>query len=119
MDIFRLIISIFFPPIGLFVNYALGCENKIQRMSMAISITLSVCFISFIIAGIVIIGSSNKYDSDLSRCRNPYYCDPSDGDYQTCYYCKDKACNDLGKIQCVNDTGSQFNYDTIADPNDE
>lgn len=119
MDILRLIISILFPPIGLFVNYALGCENKMQRRAMAISITLTVCFITFIIVGIVMIGMNNKRDEDLLKCRNPYYCDPSDGDYQTCYYCKDKICKDLGKIQCVNDTDSQFNYQTIADPNDE
>jgi len=119
MDIFRLIISILFPPIGLFVNYMLGCENKLQRISMAISIVLSFSVILFIVFIFILAGTNNQRENDLLKCRNPYYCEPSEGEYQTCYYCKDKVCNDLGKIQCLNDTESQFNYQTVADPNDE
>ena len=120
MGIFRLIISILFPPIGLFLNYMLGAETKLEKAAMIVSIVLSVAIFLFIIIIIAMISANNKRDEDLLRCRNPYYCDPSDGEYQTCYYCKDKVCKDLGKITCVNDTGDDpFNYQTIANPEDE
>ena len=119
MDIFRLIISILLPPVGLFINYISGAENRLQKVSFWISGILSGLLVTFIIAFFVLLGVSNKGDNDLLKCRNPYYCDPSDGEYQTCYYCKDKVCNDLGKIQCLNDSESQFNYNTVANPDDE
>ena len=120
MRILRLIISILFPPIGLFLNYMLGAEDRLEKAAMIISTVLSIGIVLFIIIVIAMVNASNKQEEDLLRCRNPYYCEPSDGDYQTCYYCKDKICKDLGKIICVNDTESDpFNYSTIADPNDE
>jgi uncharacterized membrane protein YqaE (UPF0057 family) len=120
MRILRLIISILFPPIGLFLNYMLGTEDRLEKAAMIISTVLSIGIVLFIIIVIAMVNANNKQEEDLLRCRNPYYCEPSNGEYQTCYYCKDKICKDLGKITCVNDTESDpFNYSTIADPNDE
>ena len=119
MDIIRLIVSIIIPPVGLLINFLVGAETKLQKIAAVIANVLCVLIVLGIIGLVVLVGGSNGYEEDLQRCVNPYKCDPSDGEYQTCYYCKDKACKKLGKVQCVNDTGSRFNYGTVAKENDE
>ncbi len=114
MDIFRLIISILFPPIGLFINFFLGSENKLQKVATYISMILSIILVCLIIGACVIVGKNNDQENDLLKCRAPLYCDPSDTDTQTCYYCKDEKCKTKGKVTCVNDGERQFNYETVA-----
>jgi len=114
MDILRLIISIIFPPIGLFINFVQGSENKIQKVSTYISMILTIIFLCLIIGACVIVAKNNEKENDLLKCGNTYYCEPSDTDTQTCYYCKNNNCNNLEKITCVNDGEGQFNYKTEA-----
>ena len=114
MDIIRLILSIIFPPIGLFFNFMMGAENKIQKVSMVISTFLSIAILCLGITACVLVVGSNKQDIDLLKCRSPRYCDPSDGETRTCYYCKDDVCKTPEKITCVNDGNERFNYETVA-----
>ena len=118
MDILRLIISILVPPLGLLISFISGSNNKIQKIASVLSTVLSIAIAAFILIALILLGSSNSQEEDLLHCRNPYYCEPSDGDYATCYYCKDDACAIKKKITCVND-GDVFNYSTVADENDE
>ena len=111
MEIVKLILSILFPPIGLFLNFLTGAETKLEKISMWISVILTGGLIALIIGSIILVGANNSNDQDLLKCRNPHHCDYSDGEYQTCYYCKDEKCKRFGKIQCVND-GERFNYTT-------
>ena len=69
------------------INYMLGAEDRLEKAAMIISTVLSIGIVLFIIIVIAMVNASNKQEEDLLRCRNPYYCEPSDGDYQTCYYC--------------------------------
>ncbi len=119
MDIVRLIVSILFPPVGLLINFIAGAESKLQKAAMYISNGLCIALLVGVIGLVVLVGGSNGYEENLQRCINPYKCDPSDGEYQTCYYCKDKVCKNLGKVQCVNDTESRFNYSTETKENDD
>jgi len=114
MDIVRLILSIIFPPLGLLINFISGYENKIQKASMIISTILSIILILLIVVAFVLLGNANQHDIDIQKCRSPYYCEPSDTDTQTCYWCKDNACKRLEKITCVNDGDGAFNYKSVA-----
>ncbi|MCR5224235.1 MAG: hypothetical protein K6C11_03725 [Bacilli bacterium] len=118
MDILRLITSILIPPLGLLISFLSGSNNKIQKAASIISLVLSVLIIALIVVVFILLGSSNNQEEDLLHCRNPYYCEPSDGDYATCYYCKNDSCSIKKKITCVND-GDVFNYSTVADKSDE
>lgn len=120
MDIVRLIVSIIFPPVGLLINIIVGAETKLQKAAMMISNTLCILIIVGIVGIIVLIGGSNGYEDDLYHCQTAYKCDYSDGEYQTCYYYKDKNHKRTGKVQCVNDSDDRFNYGTVAkDSEDE
>ena len=119
MDIVRLIISIIFPPVGLLINFIAGAENKLQKAAMIISNTLSILIVVGIVGIIVLIGGSNGYEEDLQHCVQAYKCDYSEGEYQTCYYYKDKNHKRTGTVQCVNDSSDRFNYETVAKDSDD
>ena len=118
MSILRLIISILFPPIGLFINLGIEKKSKLDKINTIISIILTVVFVALIIFFIVVINLNNKKENELLKCRSPYYCEPSTEDYQTCYYCKNGNCKDLEKIRCVTNEDI-FNYSTVDNPEDE
>ena len=119
MDIVRLIVSILFPPVGLLINFIVGAENKLQKAAMIISNTLCILIVVGIVGIIVLIGGSNGYEDNLYHCQTAYSCEYSDGEYQTCHYCKDKECKRKGTVQCVNDSSERFNYETVAKDSDD
>ena len=112
MEIVKLILAIFIPPVGLVLNFITGAETKLEKISVWISSILTAVLIGLVIFAIVLVGANNGAENDLLKCRNPHHCDSSDSEYQTCYYCKDDNCNKFGKIQCIND-GDRFNYETV------
>ena len=118
MTIIRLLLSIFIPPVGLILNFILGAETTVEKICTWISGILTALFAGFIIFVFIIVGANNSGEEDLLRCRNPHHCDYSDGEYQTCYYCKNDRCTSFGKIQCVND-GERFNYTTVDGEDEE
>ena len=67
MRILRLIISILFPPIGLFLNYMLGAEDRLEKAAMIISTVLSIGIVLFIIIVIAMVNASNKQEEDLYK----------------------------------------------------
>ena len=112
MTIVRLLLSILLPPVGLVLNFILGAETTIEKICVWISAIFTAAIIGFVVFAVVLVGANNGAEQDLLKCRNPHHCDYSDGEYQTCYYCKDDNCKRFGKIQCVND-GERFNYSTV------
>ena len=112
MSIVRLIISIIFPPIGLILNHILDDNNKIDKISSIISTILSIILLVFIIVLIIMVSLNNDKDNNIYKCEHSYYCEPSDSDVKTCYYCEKAPCNKPEKIKCNNKEDSMFNYET-------
>ena len=119
MSIVKLIISILFPPIGLFINMHSERENKLDKISYIISIVLTLSFVALIVFVIITINLNIKQEDNLKKCRAPQYCDISDDEYVTCYYCKEDGCKNPEKIRCLNDEEAVFNYRTVSNPEDE
>ena len=119
MSVAKLIISILFPPIGLLINMHSDRETLLDKISYIISIILTILFIASIIFIIIVINLNIKQEDNLKKCRTPYYCDISEDEYVTCYYCKDDSCKNLEEIRCLNDEEAVFNYRTVENPEDE
>lgn len=113
------ILSIFIPPIGLFISY-IGKNNAISnhengknlaRIGIFIGSILSIILVILIILFFIGVVLNSKNNNDPYLCNKVYECDNENIDgYNKCYYCSNTSCDKILTVMCPIGTDVPFNY---------